>query len=294
MSDEHPPVVAVVVPAHDAAEHLTATLESVLAQLDVEIECVVVDDGSTDRTADVAASFDAVRVIRTDNLGVSMARNRGIRETTAPFVAFCDADDLWAPDKLKRQVPLLSQDTRAVLALCGYELFDERRTRGRVVTRDPDAALRAWTCLEGNGLLVSSTALIRREALEAIGGFDPDLSCSADLDLARRLRAHGSFVSDQTVLVRYRLHARQMHRSTERLAHDMRAVAGSIDDPGLQHRAVANVESHLAWKALLSRDLRTAAAHANEALRAQPAAMARVPFAAARRRVHRLAEGARR
>ena len=99
--------VGVVIPTRDRRDLLAATLDSVLAQRDVQVEVVVVDDGSRDGTADWLRSLDdpRVRVLRNETaIGTGAARNRGLHEVTADLVAFVDDDDLWAPDKLARQV----------------------------------------------------------------------------------------------------------------------------------------------------------------------------------------------
>ncbi len=99
------PLVSVVVPTHNRARLLRRTLRSILAQHMVDLEVVVIDDGSTDDTGDVAATDPRVLVIRNrESAGVSAARNRGIAAARGEWIAFCDDDDLWSPDKLNRQL----------------------------------------------------------------------------------------------------------------------------------------------------------------------------------------------
>ena len=109
------PVVSVVVPTHDRRRLLVQTLGSILGQREVDLEVLVVDDGSRDGTAEVVAGLgDArVRLLRHDTpQGVAAARNRGIAEATGTWLAFCDDDDLWAPDKLARQLQAAHQTGR--------------------------------------------------------------------------------------------------------------------------------------------------------------------------------------
>src|SRR6185503_2024667 len=97
--------VSAVIPAYQAAAFLADAVESVLAQTEPVGEIVVVDDGSTDGTAAVAASFgDRVRYVRQENQGVAAARNRGVAEARGRLVAFLDADDTWEPEKTARQL----------------------------------------------------------------------------------------------------------------------------------------------------------------------------------------------
>jgi glycosyltransferase involved in cell wall biosynthesis len=111
-------LVSVIIPAYNAAATLPETLASVLAQRAVDLDVVVVDDGSTDGTGEVAAQLGApVRVIRQENAGVGAARNRGVDVARGRWVAFIDSDDLWEPDKLRLQVAAMNEPTAC--ARCG-------------------------------------------------------------------------------------------------------------------------------------------------------------------------------
>ncbi len=102
--------VSVVIPTYNRADWLPQTLASVLDQTLKPVEVIVVDDGSTDGTAALARSFPAsVTYVRIENSGVCRARNVGVGQATAPWIAFCDSDDLWRPDKLAAQASLLQE-----------------------------------------------------------------------------------------------------------------------------------------------------------------------------------------
>src|SRR5689334_313192 len=105
------PTIGAVIPAFNGARHLDETIRSVLAQTVPVTELVVVDDGSTDDSAAVAAVFPNVRVIRQANAGQAAAFNRGVADLTSEFVAFLDQDDLWTPDRLARQLPCFTEPT---------------------------------------------------------------------------------------------------------------------------------------------------------------------------------------
>src|SRR3990170_4898248 len=96
--------VSVAIAAYNRAELLRPTIQSILAQTAPAFEIIVVDDGSTDHTSEVCAGFPAVRYIYQENKGVSAARNTGLRVATGEWIAFCDSDDLWTPDKLEIQL----------------------------------------------------------------------------------------------------------------------------------------------------------------------------------------------
>lgn len=110
-----PVPVSVVIPCYNGAAYLRETLESVVHQTAHPLEVVLVDDGSTDGSAEIAEAFGPpVRVIRQENQGESVARNRGIEEARGEWVAFLDADDIWKPEKLERQLDVATSNVIAV------------------------------------------------------------------------------------------------------------------------------------------------------------------------------------
>ena len=172
-------LVTVIVPAFNAEATIDATLASVRAQTHDELEILIVDDGSTDGTAAKvlrhAAEDPRVRLITQDNAGVAVARNRGIAEATAKLVAPIDADDLWHPRKIARQVEEMRRNPELALVCTAYSIIDEQ---GRVLfvvggtlpqsTRFEDLCRRNFI---GNG----SSALMKRSVILSCGGYDPGL-----------------------------------------------------------------------------------------------------------------------
>ncbi len=274
------PLVSVVVPAYNAARFLPDALRSALSQEHVRVECVVVDDGSTDDTPAVMAQFPAVRYHRQPNAGVSAARNQGVALSSGSFVAFLDADDAWLPGKLAAQLALFSQDPGLGLAYCGMHLCDEQlRPISRMPVPPPGAALRNTLLLEPPVVSMAQTGLMPREVFDRSGGFDERLSTSADADLVCRVALAHRVAGVDLPLVLYRQHAAQMHHDASAMLHDMtlvhEKVFGARDAPAslrrLRSRATANL--HLT-AALASRHTppRTGALrHLRVALRADPA-----------------------
>jgi len=172
--------VAVVIPAFNAAATIDETLASVRAQSWDALEIIVVDDGSQDDTADRAAAHataDArIRLIRKVNGGVASARNLGIAEATAELIAPVDADDLWRPDKIERQMAVLADGgERMGLVYTQFAVIDARShitLYGAPATIEGQV-LRAM-CL-GNFVGNGSCPLIRKAALIEAGGYDPAL-----------------------------------------------------------------------------------------------------------------------
>ena len=153
--------VSVVIPCYNGAAFLRQTLDSVLAQSRPPREVLVVDDGSTDDSAAIAASFGPpVRVISQENQGESVARNRGLDEAAGAWVAFLDADDLWEPEKLERQLAAAGPEHVAVH--CNLRVFGAQAEETRLQDV-PDLYELAAVAVR-NDFRMSSTLMVRRAA----------------------------------------------------------------------------------------------------------------------------------
>lgn len=294
------PLVSVVIPMYQAAEWIRETLATVEAQTYPLIETIVVDDGSTDRGAEIVAEYAAegtrtVRLIRTLNRGVASARNTGIAESMGDMVALLDADDLWYPRKIEFQVARLIGSS-APMCTCGYEFFNDRtgRRTGVVRVRDGSRALSGWLALEGNGLALASAALIRRPVLDELRLFDPEFSVSADLDFALRIHEVGHIDSVPEVLVRYRLHPHQMHRQVSGLAGDLALLHDRVfvdgQRPSFERRCRANLAAHVGLSNLLHGRVSAALPYLWRALRRDPRRIVTLPIRALVRRLGRRAQ----
>ena len=171
------PLVSCIVPAFNSERYLSKTLDSILAQTWRPIEVIVVDDGSTDGTADVIAHYGSqVSNIRQANAGPSAARNRGIDAATGEFVAFLDSDDLWHPEKLTLQMARF--DARPELEMCLAHLENFWGEAPGDGTPAP-----AGHPLVGPIAAYSPVTFLGRRALfDKIGGFDNRLRQSEDTD----------------------------------------------------------------------------------------------------------------
>ncbi len=200
------PLVSVVIPAHNAGPFLAETLQSVLTQEYSALEVIVVDNGSTDNTFEIASTTgdSRVRVLQQSNRGVAGARNRAIEESSGELIALLDADDLWDPSKTARQVALLESrpDVVAVGSLLRYISPDGTvlGIRGQTLDEADEAALRAGALMP----VAPASLLIRRRALDAVGLFAAHPS--EDLELLARLARHGRVVVLDEVLGGYRMH----------------------------------------------------------------------------------------
>jgi glycosyltransferase involved in cell wall biosynthesis len=172
--------VGVIVPMYNAERTIGATLESICRQTYTALDIVVVDDGSTDSSAAIVAAYarrdPRIRLVQQENSGVAAARNAGAASTTAEFLAFIDADDLWAPLKIALQLSVLEEGGPIVgLAYCWFAKID---AEGRVYSLKYRPAAEGWVLQRlcrnnfvGNG----SSMMLRRVAFEAAGGFDASL-----------------------------------------------------------------------------------------------------------------------
>ncbi|MBA2463061.1 MAG: glycosyltransferase family 2 protein [Actinobacteria bacterium] len=209
------PEVSVVIPTRNRSDLARVAVAAALGQSGVSVEVIVLDDGSTDGTAERLRQIDdaRLRVERNDHRrGVAHARNRGIAAARAPWVAFLDDDDLWSPDKLRRQ---LEAAGAAGFVYAGVvELTEDRR----VIREWPlPAASSVATLLLVRQVLPagSSNVVARTELLRDLGGFDEQLFQLADWDLWIRLAQATPAAACDELLVGY-VHHRQSMLVTER------------------------------------------------------------------------------
>ena len=252
------PSISVVIPAYNAARFLRSTLESVLAQSYPVSECIVVDDGSVDSTADIAGEFNAhVTLLSQTNQGVAAARNRGVLEATSELIAFCDADDVWRQDKLELQVQALAENPEASVAFCGLVIVDtELEPLDEPPTPDFPLLDLASLIHHRGGKFPSasaSTLLARRDTVIAVGLYDGTLSDAADWDLVVRLRKVGPFVGTTERATFYRDHEAAMSRQVRLRAADNRLLFEKFaQDAEIMRSMGEDFLRARAWNAIVS------------------------------------------
>jgi glycosyltransferase involved in cell wall biosynthesis len=237
------PQVSVVVPTKNRDALLRQTLSTIRWQQGVIFEVLVVDDGSEDRglveriVADVGdARF---RIVRHDqSRGVSETRNHGSAEAKAPWVAFCDDDDLWAPDKLAKQLDAARRVPAAGWVYVGsVNVAPGNRVVGGEPPPTPEQVIER---LEESNVIPggSSGVMARRALLLDVGGFDPSLQPLADWDLWLRMLRVSPPACVAEPLVAYRVHALNMSLDTRRVEADFVVVAGRYPraNPAVLHR----------------------------------------------------------
>lgn len=260
---------SIVIPAYNSARYLAAALDSVRAQTRNDCEIVVVDDGSTDGTPEIARGY-GVRLFEQSHGGASAARNRAIREASAPVIAFLDSDDLWHADHLATMLELLERDEGAIGATSGVELLtSEGRPTGQVWIFGRPGADLLRISRKGCPFLTSAT-VVRRDALLA-EPFDETLTTANDWDLWLRLLLRGRFALAGRVTAGYRRHGAALSTNVEARARNrQRIVAKHAAEPWVDTFA-AYVELHDARNALAAGRRIDADAHLARAGQRYPA-----------------------
>lgn len=202
--------VSVIIPAFNAAATIGRALESVRTQEGVGAEIIVIDDASSDGTADTVRAAirpgEHITLLQLPvNCGVSAARNAGIQLARASYLAFLDADDVWLPGKLRQQVTVIGADPAITLVSCNSRQADAegRPLKEGHVNRPPVQGLDAWKTLLIYNFLPTPTVLTRTALVRELGGFDEQLKVGEDLDLWIKLATRGKVAVLPEVLINY-------------------------------------------------------------------------------------------
>jgi glycosyltransferase involved in cell wall biosynthesis len=201
-----PPTITVIVPIYNGSAYLSETLNSLLSQTFTDFELLAIDDGSTDDSSDIVRSFkdERIRLIQTGNGGLCEALNLGIAGAGAPFIARCDQDDISLPERLERQLQVMSDHPDA-LGLFAYNTkfgSKHRWSNADKMVMAP-AVLKEYEPMK-DGCLLCSTMFVRTAALKSIGGFRQSYYPSDDWDLECRLAQAGRVLILREPLIAYR------------------------------------------------------------------------------------------
>jgi len=204
--------VSVIIPVYNGAAFLRETVLSVLRQTRAPSEIIIVDDGSSDHSCEVAAEFARdLRYLRKENGGPASARNMGIAASTSEFVSFIDQDDLWHPAKLERQMACFEQDSELDLCYTLVDLFWD------LALADEERAYRNHSRRRGVPGYTMPTLLARRTAFERVGSLDESLTFGDGPDWAMRCMHAGLRMKLlPEVLLYHRMHSQNLSRQRER------------------------------------------------------------------------------
>jgi glycosyltransferase involved in cell wall biosynthesis len=205
-------LVSVVIPCYNHAHYLREAIDSVLHQTYPHTEIIVVDDGSTDNTAEVCDRYSQVKYVRAERVGLSAARNIGVKHINGSFVVFLDADDFLCPDGIEMNLHYFSQFPKSVFVSGAHKRINED---GNPLTspvpiqklNDSYVAL-----LEGNFIGMEATVMYRKEIFFSFH-FDTQLNAAEDYDLNLRIARHFPTFSHKHPVAVYRIHTQNMSRN---------------------------------------------------------------------------------
>ncbi len=212
-------LVSVIIPVYNGEATLAEALDSVLAQSHADLQVLVIDDGSTDRTAAIAAAYRDPRLTlhRFPNAGAPASRNRGVRLAEGHYIAFLDADDWWQSDKLAKQLAALAADPAAGVAYSFTTYVDERGEVLHGGYRMPVSGHVLPQLFVRFFLQSGSNALLRREVFAAVGLFDETLEVCDDHDFYLRVATRFPFALVAEPQVYYRKHPRSLSSDVVRM-----------------------------------------------------------------------------
>ena len=294
------PLISIVIPLYNSDKWIRQTLVSVCTQDYTNFEIVLIDDGSNDGSLEVVAKvldeFPSVRIKlhSIKNSGVSYARNLGIQMADGELIALLDSDDVWDKTKLSQQYLYLNSHPELIAVLCDFYISkscnsnDDLRNTRLISKKGVKDVGMSWLSLEGNGGLLSSTALIWKDSFKDKVTFDSELSTTADLKFFLQLTKFGKVGHLAVPLVQYRQHDNQMHSDPDLLKEEFPVLLQKLDLLSFQinqRKMVANV---LVMCGLLNLPRRAFGRAFGDFLRGfllNPMSIIRLPFAIVKKRI---------
>ncbi len=198
------PLVSIIIPAYNHAEHLAAAIESVLAQTYPSLQLIVIDDGSTDDTKDVLSAYSGrFQIEHQANIGQSATLNKGWHMAAGSILSYLGADDVLYPEAVGAAVQGLSTGDGVVMTYCDFDLIDSAGTRLRTVS---EAAMGWMDMIHGCICAPGPAAFFRRDAFDKVGGWNTKYRQMPDLDFWYRLGLAGTFKKIDGVHGAFRIH----------------------------------------------------------------------------------------
>jgi glycosyltransferase involved in cell wall biosynthesis len=264
-------LVTVIIPCYNGEAYLQESIESALAQTHSNVEVIVVDDGSTDRTPEIAQRFP-VRYIHQPNRGLCASRNVGIRESRGSFVIFLDADDRLKPEAAETGLRVLAERPNCAMAVGDHIFVSENGSHLADSRKDCFSSAHYEELLKSNFIEMISSVLFRRTVLEQVGGFDTNLRVAEDYELYLRIARDYPICCHPAVVAEYRLHQSNASRNSELmltmtldvLKSQARHVRGDA------RRLFAFLEGIRGWRKRYGRHLAKELARSNSPLYSEP------------------------
>lgn len=263
--------VSVIIPTYNSAQYIKEALNSVFSQTYKNIEVIVIDDGSTDNTKQVldefllskgfrienkengchytlnAKPYTLISYFYQENKGPASARNRGIQEARGEYIAFLDADDLWLPEKLEKQLKLFKMDQRLKFVYCGEYLVrpGEDGTRCEVKLEKSLQKGRGQQFLLKNCVGSASVVVANRECFCNVGLFDESLKVAEDWDMWLRIYRKFPFGYIKEPLVKIRAHkGSQSYYADKNLVNELRFLKKTFSENGLNKKLFLKAKSY--------------------------------------------------
>ncbi len=261
------PNVSIVIPAYNAMKYLPETIDSVLNQTYNDFEVLIINDGSSDHIVQWVSQLvdPRVKLISQTNQGVTVARNKGIACAQGEYIAFLDADDLWEPTILEKQVRCLEDNPAVGLVHTWMTIIDEQsKLTGKVMTSNAEGD--AWKQVVELNTVPCSSVMVRRCCFETVGVFDQNLRNIDDWDMWIRIAARYPFAVIKEPLMRYRQHLNNMTKNWKEVEQSSQIIIETAFRSAppellyLKRRSYGYSNLFLAWKPLQSsnRDYKSA------------------------------------
>ncbi|HEY9639961.1 MAG TPA: glycosyltransferase family 2 protein [Coleofasciculaceae cyanobacterium] len=288
------PAVSVLLPVYNGDRYLAAAVESILTQTLTDFELLIIDDGSTDQSRKILAAYaaqdDRIRLVSRENRGLIATLNQMLDMAQGEFLARMDADDIALPDRLARQVEFLQQHADYVCVGGAYDLIDPQGRKVLHLGMPETNAEIQQAILSGKTIINHPCAMIRRTALQKIGGYDESMMTVEDLDMLLRLGEIGLLANLQHTVLQYRFHRASVSAQKSEFQHQMaqeacrrawqrRGIAGQFTAempwyrPGGDRRSQQAFFHRYGWWAFGNGLRATAAGAAVQAIALQPTAL---------------------
>ena len=211
MAQKNQPDISVIIPTYNRAHILPRALDSVLAQTQLPIEIIVVNDGSTDGTKSVLSNYSGLKIIDQQHSGVSAARNIGLEHTNGEWIAFLDSDDEWLPEKLEQQWAAICNDDKLICHT--EEIWIRNGQRVNPMKKHQKFGGMIYERCLPLCVISPSSVMIHKSIFEVVGVFDESLEVCEDYDLWLRICAkYPTLFIDEPLIVKYGGHEDQLSR----------------------------------------------------------------------------------
>lgn len=248
-----PPFVTVIVTTYNRAKLLSETISSILNQSFADFELIIVDNMSEDATQGYVTGLNdrRIRFFKNPNNGIiAVNRNFGIKRARGKYIAFCDDDDLWFPDKLKTQVEFMESNPDVGLTFSNAETFGDGATGRAIYAKGESESVKDFNSLLRGNKIAAFTVMAAKNCLDDVGLFDesPELKSIEDYDLWLRVARKYALACMPQMLGRYRVHSARTSGDDVFEKKKLLRLVEKFKKSGLAGRCEARMmESHVHW-----------------------------------------------